>query len=245
MRVFADYHTHTRFSHGTGTVMENVRAAADRGLEAVAITDHGPANLFGLGVRSLATFAEIAREVGKARAAFPGVRVLMGVEANIISTDGELDVPEEVLRSMDIVLVGHHLLTRGRTAADCWRLSVRNLLGRHSPLIARRARVDNTKSLIEAIRGNRVDVLTHPGLHVSIDTVELARECAKVGTALEINARHAGLDPEFVEVAARQGASFCIDSDAHSPTEVGKFGCALDVAARAGLGCDRIINARQ
>lgn len=244
MRVFADYHTHTRFSHGTGTVRENVRVAAEKGLEAVAITDHGPANLFGLGVRDLATFDEIEGQVRECRAAFPDVKVLMGVEANIISTDGDLDVPADVLRRMDVVLVGHHLMVRGKTLSDSWKLSVRNLLGRRSRSFARRARVDNTKSLIEAIRGNRVDIVTHPGLHVSIDTEELARECARVDTALEINAKHAHLDVEFVKTAAAQGANFCIDSDAHSPDEVGDFGRALEVARRAGLDTDRIINAR-
>ncbi len=244
MKVFADYHTHTRFSHGKGTVMDNVRAAARKGLEAVAITDHGPANLFGLGIRSLATFDEIAEEVERSREAFPEVRVLMGVEANIIDTDGGLDVPDDLLKRLDIVLAGHHLVVRGRTLPDWWKLSARNYAARWSRRLAERARVDNTKSLIEAIRRNRVDVVTHPGLHVSIDTEELARECARVGTALEINAKHAHLDTEFIKVAAREGASFCISSDAHSPEEVGDFGRGLEVAIHAGLDPERIINVR-
>ncbi|MGE5574038.1 MAG: PHP domain-containing protein [Bacillota bacterium] len=244
MRVFADYHTHTRFSHGKGTVMDNVRAAARKGLEAVAITDHGPANLFGVGVESLAAFVEIAEEIERSREAFPGVRVLMGVEANVIDTDGGLDVPAEVQRRLDIVLAGHHLIVRGRTLADWWKLSGRNFAARWSRHLAERARVDNTKSLVEAIRRNRVDVVTHPGLHVSIDTEELARECARVGTALEINAKHAHLDVEFLKIAARQGVSFCINSDAHGPDEVGEFGRALEVAMRAGIEPERIINVR-
>ncbi len=242
MRVFADYHTHTRHSHGTGAVADNVRVAAKKGLEAVAITDHGPANLFGLGVRSLATFDEIRKEIEECRPAFPDTRVLLGVEANIISADGELDVPAKILGRMDTVLVGHHLMVRGKTLSDSWKLSARNVLARASRLLARRARVDNTKSLVEAIRENDVDIVTHPGLHVSIDTEELARECARTGTALEINAKHAHMDVAFVRTAAAQGASFCINSDAHSPEEVGAFGSALDVAIRAGLDPDRIIN---
>ncbi len=245
IHVFADYHTHTRFSHGTGTVADNVRAAAEKGLEAVAITDHGPANLFGLGVRALSAFDEIAREVERCRAAFPAVRVLAGVEANIVSMRGELDVPRRILKAMDIVLAGHHLLIRGKTLSDSWKLSMRNLVARHSGLAARRARVDNTKALVEAIKVNRIDVVTHPGLRVPIDTEELARECANVGTALEINAKHAHLDVEFIKVAAREGASFCINSDAHSPREVGEFGRALEIATRAGLDANRIINARR
>ena len=41
-----DLHTHTIFSHGKGTIEQNVRAALDRGLTHIAITDHGPGHLF-------------------------------------------------------------------------------------------------------------------------------------------------------------------------------------------------------
>ena len=39
--ISVDYHTHTRYSHGTGSVEDNVRAAIDCGLSAVGISDHG------------------------------------------------------------------------------------------------------------------------------------------------------------------------------------------------------------
>ncbi len=63
MELVADYHTHTVHSHGTGTVAENVIAAQCRGLAAVAITDHGPANLFGLGVKAPEVLFSIQKEI--------------------------------------------------------------------------------------------------------------------------------------------------------------------------------------
>ncbi|HHY91255.1 MAG TPA: PHP domain-containing protein, partial [Clostridiales bacterium] len=41
MKIFADYHTHTRYSHGKGTIQQNVEAAQRKGLKEIAITDHG------------------------------------------------------------------------------------------------------------------------------------------------------------------------------------------------------------
>ena len=41
MAFFGDYHTHTTYSHGKGSVADNARAAAAVGLKEIAITDHG------------------------------------------------------------------------------------------------------------------------------------------------------------------------------------------------------------
>src|SRR5690606_28048129 len=110
--LFADYHTHTHHSHGVDSVNENVRAAAEKGLSAVAISDHGPASLFGVGVASLDTFDTIRKEVDAVREAYPDLDVLLGVEANIVSITGELDVPPSWQDRFDIVLVGLHPLVR-------------------------------------------------------------------------------------------------------------------------------------
>ncbi len=80
----ADYHTHTRHSHGSGSVLDNVEAAHHRGLQAIAITDHGPASLFHIGVSSLSAFDAIRQEVNAAQKMYPGIEVLLGAEANVI-----------------------------------------------------------------------------------------------------------------------------------------------------------------
>ena len=44
--MFFDLHTHTTYSHGKGSVENNVRAAFNKNLEYIAISDHGPGHLF-------------------------------------------------------------------------------------------------------------------------------------------------------------------------------------------------------
>jgi len=245
MRLFADYHTHTRHSHGYGTVAENVRAALARGLEEVAITDHGPRLRFGLGVRDAAELLRIRDEVDAINAMEPGIRVLVGVEANVISMEGELDVPREILDRLDIVLCGLHPQVITPTWGDALRLTWQNTrLGRISERVQRRAREDNTRALVAALYRNEIDIITHPGLWLPIDTAELARACAARGTCLEISAGHPYVTVEFVKIAAREGVNFAIGSDAHRPEHVGRFERGVAVAEAAGLDPARIINAR-
>ena len=40
-----DHHTHTIYSHGKGKVIDNVREALSKGLDSIAISDHGPGHL--------------------------------------------------------------------------------------------------------------------------------------------------------------------------------------------------------
>ena len=40
-----DLHTHTTYSHGKGSVEDNVREAFNQNMEFIAISDHGPGHL--------------------------------------------------------------------------------------------------------------------------------------------------------------------------------------------------------
>jgi putative hydrolase len=243
MELIADYHTHTVHSHGRGTVEENVAAAQRRGLSAVAITDHGPANYFNLGVKAPEVLLSIQKEIQRVEEERPGIQVLAGVEANVVSSEGDLDVPDDLLRDLDVVLVGLHPLVHYRSPGDALKMGLVNLAGRVSPAVGRQVRETNTRALEEAVTRHEVDIITHPGLHVSIDTARLATACASAGTALEISAGHPYMTPEFVAVARESGAAFAIGSDAHRPEDVGELSRGLAVAEAAALPPALVLNA--
>ncbi len=244
-RVIADYHTHTVHSHGRGTVLENARAAAARGLEAIAVADHGPGALPWVAVRSAETFDLIRKEARAARRD-TGVTVLTAAECNVMSPNGDLDLAPGDLRRLDLALAGLHLMIRpqgpGRVR-EMARLVLPNVAPwKWSPRVRARARVTNTKALVEAVSRHRLAVVTHPGLHLPIDTRELARACARRGTCLEISSAHRETDEAYVRAAAREGVDFVLSSDAHRPERVGDLAAALRVAVRAGLPPERVRN---
>lgn len=244
-KVYADYHTHTRYSHGSGTISDNAKAALEQGLEILGIADHGPANWGHIGTTDLAVFDQIIAEVKQVATETPGLKILAGTEANIISYQGDLDIPAVLQSKLDQVLAGFHTTIRPKSIQDGVKFLTQWTLGKLSPSAKQKARNDNTKAIVEAVYRNKIDIITHPGLNISIDTPELARACLKKNTALEINAKHGIKSVAFVKAAAREGVKFVISSDAHQPDHVGRLEAGVKAAQLAGLLAAQIINVRE
>lgn len=244
-RVFADYHTHTKYSRGAGTILDNAREAKGRGLEILGIADHGPANWGHWARTELKVFDRIIAEARSVEKEISGLTVLAGCEANIISFQGELDVPRELQRKLDQVLAGFHTTIMPKRIYEGFKFITGRAMGLVSLKLKRRARNDNTKAIVAAVYNNEIDIITHPGWHISIDTPELARACVKTNTALEINAKHGVKSVSFIRAAAHHGAQFAIGSDAHRPDRVGRVEDGIKAAFAAGLEPDQLINVRE
>lgn len=249
MELFADLHTHTLYSHGKGRVEDNVKAAIAKGLKVVAITDHGPANLFGVGIKDAETLLDIKAEVEECRQKHKGIQILVGVEANIIGLDGRLDVPDALLEEMDIVLAGLHLMVKTEEIRDALGLFLPNTVDKWTgvsmkvPWVRDYLMEINTRAVVNAVKSKRIHIVTHPGWGVLIDTATLARACAQRGTVLEINVSHLPPGGEYVRIARGEGAKFVINSDAHRPEDVGCLEPGIKIAEETGLSPDEVINA--
>lgn len=234
-RMLYDYHTHTIYSHGKGTVEDNVRIAHERGLSAVAITDHGPGHLtYGFDMKKV---GEIRTEIERLRGVYPDVKVLLGIEANTRRREPFLDLTEEDKAQFDIILAGYHYGLTGAGCVSNWISSHTGLFGGDSTL-----KVKNTAMILDALYHNKIDVLTHPGDKGPFDMEDIARACADTGTLMEINMKHAHLTEDEIRIAAKHDVKFIIGSDAHVPEAVGAFRGSLARAFAAGLDPARIVN---
>lgn len=244
MKIFADYHTHSTYSgDAKGTIKKNVEAAKKKGLRELAITDHGPKHLwYGVNKKEVKT---IRKEIDKINSLNTDIEVKFGLEANIIGTDGTIDVDEEIKKELDILLAGFHFGSIPDKLIEGTKVQIYNILSPLLPSVERKSRVINTKSVIEAMYKNDIDILTHPGAKASIDTKEVAKAAVQNDTALEINSSHGHMTVEYIKIAMKEGAKFVISSDAHKPEDIGNVEKGINRAIEAGLSVDSIINAEE
>ncbi|MGI6658834.1 MAG: PHP domain-containing protein [Dethiobacteraceae bacterium] len=240
MWATADLHTHTIYSHGRGTIRENVLAAKQRGLHTIGIADHGPGHLF-IGVRGVEALHRMREEINGLQSEFPELEILLGVEANIVDVDGTIDVPEEILPELDYLLVGFHKLVRPRSGSALW-LGAQNFLTGWLGLQSLRLRRQNTAAICAAVRRYPVYAITHPGLQIAVDTKILAAVCAEAGTFLEINSSYADRLAGYVQAALPSGVQFVINSDAHTPDRVGDFTAAFQLIEKLQIPSARLVN---
>lgn len=226
-----DLHMHTTATDGEDTLSDMVRAAASRGLEYVAITDHGQRVTMARGLdrdRLLRQWDEIDR-LNEALAAdgSPPIVVLKGIEVDMLERGG-LDLPDEVLGRADWVVASLHY-------------------GQNQP----RDRI--TARIIEAIENPFVRVIGHPTGRLinrrpayDVDIEAVIAAAARTGTFLEINANpwRLDLDDHHAAAAKRAGVKLVISTDAHSTRGLDVMRCGILQARRAGLERDDVANTR-
>jgi putative hydrolase len=227
MKIIADLHTHTLASgHAYSTVNELALAAAQAGLHALALTDHGPALPGGPHRYHFCAMRFIPRSIA-------GVRIFRGVEANILDENGTLDLDQPVLEELDFVMAGlhEHCGFNNDSSSD----------------------IDlNTKALLAVMDNPRVKCISHPGNPLfPLDYEKVVKRALETGTALEINnsslslSRKGSCDncSKIASLCAEFGAPIMIGSDAHISQGVGVFDDALKIVAEAGIAEKQVINA--
>lgn len=240
MILTADYHTHTPYSHGKNTVLENARAAKKLGLKEIAITDHGFNHLlFGLKRKKLADLRVECNEAEK----LTGIRVYMGMESNIISLDGSTDMQESDLQNFDVFLCGIHEVLKFKKISDMYNIMMKNYAAYKFGKKPSQKVIDNTtKAYINVIKNNPVDILTHINYKCYCNLSEVAKCCADYGTYIEINTKKRHISAEELNLMASTGVRFVIDSDAHSADRVGDTKIAEEILKESEIPLEVIDN---
>ncbi|MGI6205455.1 MAG: PHP domain-containing protein [Anaerovoracaceae bacterium] len=239
-RMKFDWHTHTTYSHGKGSVEDNVLEARRKGLESVAISDHGPGH-FGYGFKR-SEIPAMRRDIDEMNRKYDDIKVYMSVEANIINPSGLLDVKPEEFQYYDFVIAGYHFGTLGESPAASLALHAKNLVGSYTHHFSDALIEKNTKMVVESLHRNKIRTLTHPGDKGKVDLDQVFKACEETGTWLEISNRHKQLTVDEIKLAMKYDVKFILGSDAHVPEKVGGCERALERVREAGLEPERIVN---
>jgi|LGVF01.2.fsa_nt_gb putative hydrolase len=238
MKITADYHTHTIYSHGKGTTRENVKVAKEKGLRQIAITDHGFNHKF-FGVRRK-DLPIMRREIEKAKEDY-GIEVLLGVEANLISAEGHIDVLEKDEEKLDIILMGFHKMVFASSIKDRFKLFMANSFARmfgHST----EAILKNTNAYIKALKNNKIDVITHLGYAMRVDSVKIAKACMETNTYLELNGKRIKFRDDEMKAIIATGVKFIINSDAHRTHRIGECPLGIKFALKHNIPESQLAN---
>lgn len=240
MKLTADYHTHTVFSHGKGRIIENAIAAKEVGLQQIAISDHGFSHpAFGLTKGKVPTMRALCDKAKENT----GIDVLLGIESNIISTEGHADLTPKMYDYFDVFLAGIHKCVLYKFKS-LFTLSIPDLFYGffNTKDVPKYLIKNNTNAYVNLIKKNPVDVITHLNYGCVADVSEVAKAAADYGTYIELNAKKTHLtDDELYEIE-KTGVNFIIGSDAHSPERVGEISLVEQTLKRVCISEDRIVN---
>ena len=225
MKFVLDSHTHTVASgHAYSTILEMARAAADRGLELLCITDHAPAMEGTTNRDYFANTRVIDRELF-------GVRLMVGAELNLLDTQGNVDLDEPMLRKLDLAVASLHTkcIAPGGDAEGY------------------------THALIAAMRSPYINIIGHPDDgRYPLDYPALVRAAGEHGVLLEVN--NSSLTPgcfrveapahcaEMLRLCKKEGVHVVVGSDAHFATYVGNHQYAQALFAELDFPEELVMN---
>lgn len=236
-----DFHTHTVYSHGTGSIMENALVAKNKGIKLIGITDHGFNHPC---YRVKRKYLPQMKEECAGAYGQTGVKVLLGIEANIIGVSGATDVKKSDYEYLDLYLAGIHRFVKCDKFSDYFKLLGANMFANAFRVKPPKSLVrDCTAAYVNAIKNNPIDIVTHVNFCCFADAVEVARCCEDYGTYFEINTKKTHLsDEEWQNVIDKTNVGFVVDSDAHSPDRVGDTLLADELMKRVKFPENRIFN---
>lgn len=219
----ADVHMHSIMSgHAFGTVRELAFAAAERGLNLIGVTEHGPGIPGTVDPIYFRNFCDAPRELY-------GVEMLYGSEVNVLN-GGKLDLDRRHLDYLDYGIAGIHGLCYENEGA------VKN--------------TDNVIRCMENPKIKFIshpDADNYP-----MDYPALVEGAKANGVALELNnssLRKPTLRPGCIKnyhvmlpLCMQHGVNIIVNTDSHDPSAVGDFTLARKLLEEIGFDENLILN---
>lgn len=220
MTIAFDTHTHTIMSgHAFSTLEENVAACVRYGMDGFVVADHGPAmpnaphDFYFMNLRILPRVID-------------GIHLLRGVELNIVDCEGNVDLPDEIIKNLDVCIASFH-----------------------EPCIDPQSVHDHTAAWLNIVKNPYIDIIGHSGrgpFPYNIEKVITA--CRDHDKLIEINsftlktASYVSECRQIAEVCKRLGVKIVVSSDAHFSRNIGQVQSVMDLLAEIQFPQELIAN---
>ncbi|MDO5539417.1 MAG: phosphatase [Eubacteriales bacterium] len=224
MKDVLDVHTHTLSSgHAYNTIWEMAKGAADKGLDLLGITDHGPQMPGSCHEFYFSNIKAVPRKLFD-------ISVLFGVELNITDYEGTVDLREEYLKQMDLAIASLHI-----------------------PCIKPGTAEQNTRAYIKAMENPYINIIGHPDDgRYAVNYKELVLAAKEHGVLLEINDNSlnpngfrqntVSNDRLMLELCKEYKVPVIMNSDAHVVTDIGKHQRAQAIIKEVNFPEELVVN---
>ena len=225
MKIEIDTHSHTLVSgHAYNTIREMAQMAAEKGLKGIAITEHAPEMPGSTHLFYFQNLRMVPRQMY-------GVKLLFGAELNILDEEGNVDLPDSTIDTLDIAIASLHTpCYRGERTKEAVLGAYRNVMLREN-----------------------IDIIGHPDDgRFPVDYEELVKLAVETGTLLEVN--NASLTPggfrkdtrgndiAMLKECKKQGAMVVLGSDAHVDVSLADYRYVEDVLEAADFPEELVAN---
>jgi len=219
-----DLHAHTKASDGRNSLSEMAAAARALGYEYLAITDHSRhltiAN--GLDEKRLRKQCE---DIDRLNEKLKGITLLKSCEVDILES-GKLDLPDSVLKELDLTVCSVH-----------YKFDL--------------PAVRQTERIIRAMDNPYFNILAHPTGRLigerepyALEMERIVRAAKERGCLMEINAQPDRLDLNDIHcrIAKDAGVKLAISTDAHGTAHLGYMHLGVAQARRGWLEAKDVVN---
>lgn len=224
--IRGDLHAHTDETDGRDTLEDMAEAARKRGLRYLAITDHSRRLAFTGGLDPRRLLAQLER-IDRLNERWKDFRILKSIEVDILE-DGKLDLPDDVLKRLDVRVCSIH--------------------SRFNFPMERQ-----TERVLRAMDNRYFNILGHPFGRLigrrepyELDLPRVIQAARERGCFLEVNAQPERLDlaAPYCRLAREHGVKVAISTDSHSVRELANMEYGVAQARRGWLEASDVINTR-
>lgn len=222
-----DLHCHSDWSADASDSIEDmVIAAKQMGLSYIAITDHSKHVTIAKGLDKKHILQQI-KYIDKLNTNLKNFRILKSSECDILD-DGSLDLPNEVLKELDLVVCSVH-----------YKFNL--------------SRNDQTARVLKAMENPYFNILAHPTGRLigkrepyEIDLEKIMLAAKERNIFLELNSHPYRLDLNDVHcmMAKEIGVKISIATDSHSISGLSNMRYGIDQARRGWLEINDVINTK-